>query len=126
MIFRGILQQFSAEYSDRFYVGIWITAILFSAVHFQFFGFLPRLILVLALDTCFSGLEFWLPVYSSFFNNAVPVVMSYFIGWTDLNDKSSDYWKINILPLVPVLLCFGYFIISGRSTKKNLIETCKN
>lgn len=45
LFFRGALQRtFSSTRMNR-HVAVWLTAIIFSAIHFQFFGFVPRLLL---------------------------------------------------------------------------------
>jgi len=124
MIFRGVLQQILCRIFRSGPAGIWITAIFFSAIHLQFFGFFPRLILGLGFGYLFfwSG-NLWLPVIAHFINNAVPVVMSYFIGWKDLSDKASDLVeKQTLLPLVPALLGAGIFYYFWSEYKKNLME----
>jgi membrane protease YdiL (CAAX protease family) len=114
LIFRGILQQILCKLFRSPHAGIWITAIFFSAIHMQFFGFIPRLILGL----CFGYLYFWtsnlwLPIVAHFINNLVPVVMSWFFNWNDINEKASDLaGKQFLLPLVPTLIsivCIYYF-----------------
>ena len=55
LIFRGVLQKIFSRVFRSVHVGIWFTAFLFSTVHFQFFGFVPRFILGLALDIYTSG-----------------------------------------------------------------------
>ena len=44
-LFRGTIQPIFAKWSGNIHIGIWVSAFLFSAIHFQFFGFLPRLLL---------------------------------------------------------------------------------
>jgi membrane protease YdiL (CAAX protease family) len=124
MIFRGVLQQILCRIFRSGHAGIWITAILFSAVHLQFFGFLPRLLLGLGFGYLFfwSG-NLWLPIIAHFINNAVPVVMVHFIEWKDLSDKASGLVEKQILlPLVPALLSFGIFYYFWSEYKKNLVE----
>src|SRR5690606_7591787 len=41
-LFRGVIQPKLHRYTGNAHAGIWITAIIFSAIHFQFYGFLPR------------------------------------------------------------------------------------
>ena len=45
MAFRGVLQPLFARWTRSIHAGIWISALLFSAIHLQFHGFLPRMIL---------------------------------------------------------------------------------
>lgn len=79
LLFRGLLQRLFYRFSPKGHLAVWVTAILFSAVHFQFFGFLPRLMLgaVFGYLMLFSG-NLWLPILAHFFNNAVGVVFYHF------------------------------------------------
>ena len=45
LIFRGSLQRLMTERGVNIHVAIWVTAVIFSAVHMQFYGFVPRLLL---------------------------------------------------------------------------------
>ena len=56
-MFRGVLQTIFIRLTKSTHVAIWITAILFSAFHLEFFGFLPRLLLGVDLFWIFCGLE---------------------------------------------------------------------
>lgn len=77
LFFRGTLQRTIAS-SGAYYGAIWIVAFIFSAVHFQFFGFIPRLL----LGAWFGYLLFWtrsvwVPVIAHFINNGVVVVFAW-------------------------------------------------
>jgi uncharacterized protein len=78
LLFRGILQRIFSEWSGSRHTGIWSTAILFSAMHLQFYGFVPRLLLGVMLGYLFlwSG-SLWLPILAHFINNAAAVLASY-------------------------------------------------
>lgn len=79
LVFRGILQQFGYRVFRRPGVSVWITAIIFSTIHFQFEGFIPRLILGLYLGYLFLWTNNLLvPIIAHFFNNALMIVLSYF------------------------------------------------
>jgi uncharacterized protein len=76
--FRGILQKMLHNWLGNIHLTVIITAILFSAVHMQFFGFLPRVLLGLVLGYFFywTG-SLWAPVFVHFLNNAVTVIVVY-------------------------------------------------
>ena len=78
LMFRGILQRIFGEWSGSKHTGIWASAILFSAMHMQFYGFVPRMLLGVLLGYLFlwSG-SLWLPVIAHFINNAAAVIASY-------------------------------------------------
>ncbi len=73
--FRGALQRIIINLSKNAWLGIIITAILFSALHMQFLGFLPRMFLGIVLGALYwySG-SIWPSVLAHFVNNAVQVV----------------------------------------------------
>lgn len=78
LLFRGIIQRQFIELSGNKNAGVLLTAFLFSALHMQFFGFLPRFVLGLVLGYVFlwSG-SLWLPMLAHFFNNGLVVVMTW-------------------------------------------------
>jgi membrane protease YdiL (CAAX protease family) len=78
LLFRGIIQRIFSEWSGSRHTGIWATAILFSAMHMQFYGFIPRLLLGVMLGYLFlwSG-SLWLPILAHFINNGAAVIASY-------------------------------------------------
>ncbi len=78
LIFRGCLQKIFARWTGNKHVAIWVTAIIFSAIHVQFYGFLPRML----LGALFGYLliwskTIWIPILGHFINNAVAVVTAY-------------------------------------------------
>lgn len=78
-IFRGIVLRVIRQWSGSLHVAVWVSAILFSAMHMQFFGFLPRLLLGLVLGYLFVwSRNIWVPVFAHFFNNTAAVVL-YFL-----------------------------------------------
>ena len=78
LLFRGYLQQTFAKWFGKPHVAIIVTALLFSAIHMQLQGFLPRLALGLVLGYLFywSG-SLWLPIIAHFINNAMAISFTY-------------------------------------------------
>ena len=78
LMFRGILQRIFSEWSRNKHTGIWASAILFSAMHMQFFGFVPRMMLGVMLGYLYlwSG-SLWLPIIAHFINNGAAVIAIY-------------------------------------------------
>ncbi len=79
LIFRGIFQRLFAEWTKNIHWGIVIAAFLFSAMHMQFYGFLPRMLLGILLGYLFywSG-SIWVPILGHFVNNTTAVIIYYF------------------------------------------------
>lgn len=78
LLFRGVLQKIMVSWFKNYHVAIWVTAILFSALHMQFYGFLPRMLLGALFGYVFywSG-SLWLPIFGHFINNGSVVELSY-------------------------------------------------
>ena len=79
LLFRGVIQKILLDWTRNKHLAIWITAILFSALHLQFFGFLPRMFLGALFGYLFvwSG-NLWLPVLAHFINNTTAVIAYYY------------------------------------------------
>ncbi len=80
LLFRGVIQRIFTKWTGNFHWGIWISAILFSALHMQFYGFIPRMLLGVLFGylLVWSG-SIWLPIVAHFFNNGIAVVLMYLV-----------------------------------------------
>jgi membrane protease YdiL (CAAX protease family) len=88
LMFRGIIQRLFAQQFHSYHAGIWISAFFFSAIHFQFFGFFPRLLLGVAFGylLVYSGNIIY-PMVGHFVNNFTSLTFAYLIqhGMIDEN-----------------------------------------
>ena len=90
-----------------------VVSLIFSAVHFSFFGFLPRLFLgaVLGLLYHYSG-RLWLSILAHFINNAFAVSVLYMSTQQGvpmeeaLKTNNGGWWGIFLLPVLVVLFIF--------------------
>jgi membrane protease YdiL (CAAX protease family) len=123
LLFRGILQRIFSEWSRSRHTGIWATAILFSAMHMQFYGFVPRMLLGVMLGYLFvwSG-SLWLPILAHFFNNGSAVIASYLYKQNSISvnpdtiGTENDYGTLGVsVILTVVLLWYIYKRELGRS-----------
>lgn len=88
LLFRGVIQRIFTSWTGSCHWGIWISAILFSALHIQFYGFVPRMLLGVLFGylLVWSG-SIWLPVIAHFFNNAFAVIAMFLIDKNLLNPE---------------------------------------
>ena len=103
LIFRAGLQRIFARWTGNYHIAIWLTAIIFSTIHFQFYGFLPRMLLgaMFGYLLVWSG-SLWLPIIGHFLNNAIAVFTAYWYQSQGISiDKMFQPDAINI-PLVLV------------------------
>jgi membrane protease YdiL (CAAX protease family) len=94
--FRGALQRIMIHITKNAWTGIIITSILFSAFHFQFQGFLPRMFLGVFLGAVYwySG-SIWPSILAHFVYNGVQVVaVSYAPELVESNPSVSIYLAI--------------------------------
>jgi hypothetical protein len=114
IVFRGLIQNELYRGTKNIHVSIWVAAIMFSAIHFQFFGFLPRLL----LGARFGYLYYWsgnllLAILAHFVNNGVSVVALYLYQQGkftfDLESEESAPTNIVILSAVITTGLLYYF-----------------
>lgn len=78
LFFRGGIQRLLVSGRVNPHVAIWVTAFLFSAIHLQFFGFFPRLL----LGAFFGYLLYWtknlwVPIVYHIFNNSIVATVTW-------------------------------------------------
>jgi len=78
LLFRGVVLQLLLDGLKNNHLAVIISSILFSAMHLQFFGFLPRTVLGILFGYVFiwTG-SLWIPIILHFLFNGVTVVAAY-------------------------------------------------
>lgn len=107
MMFRGWLQRVLGK-SVNYHTAIWVSAFVFSAIHFQFYGFIPRMLIGAALGYMYyyTG-SLWAPIVAHFTNNAAAVVTAFltYNGYTSIDFDligTGDTWYLSV---VSVAVC---------------------
>lgn len=112
--FRGALQRILIHIFRSPIAGIIVTAILFSALHMQFQGFLPRMFLgaLLGFMYWYSG-SLWPGIAAHFVNNAVQVVIvSYAPQYINKNPEMPVFLALASIILVMALA----YVYRSKST----------
>lgn len=79
LFFRAVLQKVVIKWTNSIHWGIWITGFLFSFLHFEFYGFLPRMLMGVYLGYLFVwSKSIWVPIFAHFLNNGTAVIFQYF------------------------------------------------
>jgi len=104
LLFRGIIQNLLVNISRNIHIAIWVTAFLFSAIHLQFFGFIPRML----LGALFGYLYFWsgnlfYPMVAHFINNGFTLLMIYLYRSEVINFDVEKTESVSIT----IVLIFG-------------------
>ncbi|MBR4918420.1 MAG: CPBP family intramembrane metalloprotease [Bacteroidales bacterium] len=77
-MFQGTIQAFLNKWTQKPHLSVWITALIFSAIHFQFSGFIPRLLLGAYLGYLFYwSRSLWLPILAHFLHNALSLLVDF-------------------------------------------------
>jgi uncharacterized protein len=111
LLFRGVIQRIFTNWSRNYHWGIWISALLFSALHMQFYGFVPRVFLGVLFGylLVWSG-SMWLPIIAHFINNGVAIVAIYLIDKELLNPEieeigsTSDSFYMAVISLALIII----------------------
>jgi len=129
LLFRGFLQNILKRIFKKDHVAVWVAAILFSAIHFQFYGFIPRML----LGALFGYLYLWsgnllVPIVAHFFNNSISLLALYVYqkGLIDIDVESTE-----ALPTVYIIIFSALFVVTlvyfkSHLTKNNEHERLDN
>lgn len=138
LTFRGVLQRLltprllaSSPYRQTPHIAIWCSAILFSAIHMQFYGFVPRMLMgaLFGYMLVWTG-SLWIPILMHFTNNAVAVIL-YFIAlradWdmdkVDAIGTNDTLW-LGVVSMVITIV--GIYIFRRSTTMSNASSRMSN
>jgi len=120
VLFRGVLQKIFVRLFKSGHLAVWFTAILFSALHLEFLGFLPRLVLGLVFGYLYlwSG-KLWLSILAHFVNNAVPTIAAFIYGYENVvKTAGTEIWEQAFFLPVPVVLMFVILFYIRNSNRQ--------
>jgi membrane protease YdiL (CAAX protease family) len=127
LFFRGLIQPKMQFYFRSPHLGIWVTAFVFSAIHVQFFGFLPRMFLgaVFGYLYHYTGSLVY-PIVGHTLNNALTLLLVYFAnqGLIEIDIQSTDAFSYPaaLVGFLVLILGFLYFKKVNRTTDEKLDE----
>lgn len=127
--FRGALQKIFIRLFKNAHVAIWVTAIIFSAIHVQFYGFFPRMLLGLIFGYAFLwSRNIWVPVFAHFLNNASVTLIAYFYareGKTYYDLQNSNPYSLPLYIgsiILSIGIAYYFYMISQNKNKQNGLE----
>ena len=107
LVFRGVVQPNLIKMVSNYHIAIWITAFVFSAIHMQFQGFLPRMVLGALLGyLSFWSKNLWFPIIAHFFNNAIQVVAFFIVKKNNIEIDLNNNFEFPIYILIISLILF--------------------
>jgi membrane protease YdiL (CAAX protease family) len=128
LFFRATLQQLIIKATGNIHVGVWVTGILFSAIHFEFFGFFPRMLMGVYLGYLFVwSKSVWVPIFAHFVNNATAVFLMYLEDRNMLPKKVDELGtnssQIGYVIVSTVIVAVLMFVIYRVEHKKAIPST---
>ena len=122
-LFRGGLQNLLSRWFKMPILAITITAIIFSAIHGSYLGFLSRFALGFVLGWMYyrTG-NIWLNIIGHFFNNAFAITVLYISTKPGTNPdptKIEDHFPV-WMGLASIAVVYGLFIFFEKISKKDI------
>jgi len=123
-LFRGVLQNIFKQWFRNVHWAVIVTALIFSAVHGQFFGFLPRFVLGLMLGYLFvMTRSIWAPVIAHFVNNGTATVVAFLESKGIMETSAEEFGTMQnaeIWGLISAAATVGIFYLAWKrkSSKK--------
>ncbi|MEZ4983369.1 MAG: type II CAAX endopeptidase family protein [Saprospiraceae bacterium] len=116
LIFRGLIQQTLEKWMQNPIKAIWVAAFIFSFIHFQFEGFLPRMVLGAVLGYLFYWTKnLWIPILAHGVNNGVQVLAAYWYP-EKMNELEPESMGSSIW--ISGVISFGLILFLARYIKK--------
>ena len=116
IFFRGMFTNLLIQRPYNKHIAIWIGAFVFSLMHFQFFGFIPRMLLgaffgyLLVWTDCL-----WLPIFAHALNNSFAIIVKY-IEDQDIISFSVD--KVGTTDMMPWSAIISIVIVAFLLSKR--------
>ncbi|WP_316802412.1 CPBP family intramembrane glutamic endopeptidase [Pedobacter nototheniae] len=115
LMFRGGLQRSLNRMFGNPHAAIWISAIIFSAIHVQFYGFIPRMLLGAGFGYLYyySG-NIWYAITAHFINNAYAVCAAFYMQKHNIPLNKADEpigfpWYGYVISAIITIALFKFF-----------------
>jgi len=120
-VFRGIIQNYLIRWLKNPWIGLILSAALFSGIHMQFEGFIPRFILGFSLGFVYLiGKSLWYPILLHLINNGSQVLLAYF-NQEEIQKQLSDEMEkpqASLVALASVLCILNAWYLFKKSTSQ--------
>ena len=88
-------KAFISDKSGKPHLAIWLTAFIFSTIHFQFYGFIPRLLLGAYLGYLFYwSRSLWLPILAHFLHNALSILVEFTLAGRGILTDEMEFTQV--------------------------------
>ncbi|WP_240755303.1 CPBP family intramembrane glutamic endopeptidase [Pedobacter sp. SYP-B3415] len=132
LMFRGAVQRSFGRAFRNTHLVIWITAFIFSAIHMQFYGFLPRLLLGAGFGYIYvwTG-NLWYAMFAHFLNNAYSVTVAYIMqkqghSLREIDQSAYFAWWAYVISLILTIALFWNLKVQGNKRGTELDQSLHN
>ena len=95
-LFQGALQPLLMKWTKNPHLGILLTAFIFSALHFQFYGFIPRFMLGVYLGYLFYwSRSLWLPILAHVLHNALSLLVDFTLQGRGIDTDNMQFSDVH-------------------------------
>lgn len=117
LFFRGILQKIFIKWTKKNWLGILITAFIFSAIHLQFLTFLPRFFMGIMLGYLFVwSRNLIIPIIAHLLHNFISIVVAMNTEQTEIEiAEFSNFWFVILAFVIMALISYRYYSLSRKS-----------
>jgi len=127
LLFRGVLQNILYKTWNNPHVAIWVAAFWFSFIHFQFYGFVPRMLLGAMFGYIYYWTKnLWLSMFAHFVNNGFTLLMVYLyqIKWTktDIEKVDDVSWQGALSSLLITIVLTAWIYKRSQNQKIDKYE----
>ena len=93
--FQGALQPLLMNWTKNPHIGILLTALIFSVLHFQFYGFIPRFLLGVYLGYLFYwSRSLWLPILAHVLHNALTLLVDFTLQGRGIDTDNMQFTDV--------------------------------
>ena len=122
-LFRGVLQNIFKQWFRNIHWAVIVTALVFSAVHGQFFGFLPRFVLGLMLGYLFvMTRSIWAPTIAHFVNNGTATIVAFLQSQGVIETSAEEFGTMKnaeMWGLISAAATVAIFYLLWKRNEKN-------
>ena len=117
LFFRGVLQKIMISWTKENWIGILITAAIFSAIHFQFLTFLPRFFMGIMLGYLFVwSKNLWIPIMAHFLHNFISIMIGMFYSKEKIGEvETPNFFVVLISILIISGIGYWYYSLSKKA-----------
>ncbi len=118
LFFRGCLQQVLTDLYRNIHLAVIMSAIIFSFIHFQFYGFLPRMILgiIFSYLLVWTG-NIWYSILAHFLHNGLQVTLLYLFQQKIINYDIEATQAVS--PVMAIVSFVALFYVLAIFKKKS-------